>query len=128
MEIKSQNIIFSWLIWHFYEMPKFLFSVWKNYLWFGLYFFSVPNLIITIFSPWRRYSWQYPKMFDIGEFFNTLISNIFSRLIGFVARIFLIIFGIIAQIIIFLVGLSIILLWILIPFILIILLFILYGI
>jgi hypothetical protein len=120
MEVSQrENIIVLWIVWHFYEMPKFLFSVWRNYLLFGLNYFSVPLLLKTLFSPWRGYRWKYPKGFDIEEFFYTITSNTFSRILGAMCRIVLIIIGIIFQIFIFIAGLIIILLWLLLPFILI---------
>ena len=115
---EEDNIITSWFVWHFYEMPKFLFLVWKNYLWFGSNFFSIPLLILTLFSPWRRYKWRYPKGFDIGEYLSTFISNIFSRFMGAICRIALIVFGIITQIFIFTAGVIVILFWFIMPFIL----------
>ncbi|MDO8486191.1 MAG: hypothetical protein Q7S77_00630 [Candidatus Staskawiczbacteria bacterium] len=114
-----ENIIIMWFSWHFYEMPKFLFNVWRNYLLFGLDYFSIPLLLKTLFSPWRRYNWVYPKNFDIKEFFNTLVSNTFSRILGSMCRIVLIIIGSIVQIFIFLFGILIIFLWLVIPFIII---------
>jgi len=115
----KQNIFIVWLFWHFYEMPEFLLNVWKNYILFALNYFSLPLLLKSLFSPWRKYNWRYPKGFDIGEFFSTLISNIFSRIIGFVMRIVLIIIGIAFQIFVVFAGLIIFLLWIFIPFIII---------
>src|SRR3989344_6523030 len=94
---EEQNIITSWFVWHFCEMPKFLFSAWKNYILFGINSFSIPLLFKTLFSPWRKYKWRYPKIFDIKEFFSTLISNIFSRFLGAICRVILIIAGLVFQ-------------------------------
>ena len=116
---ERENIIIMWFLWHFYEMPKFLFSVWRKYLLFGLDYFSIPLLLKTLFSPWRKYNWVYPKGFDIKEFFNTLISNTFSRILGAMCRMVLIIIGVLVQIFIFVTGIIIIFLWLLIPFIII---------
>lgn len=116
-KVVRENILISWIVWHFYEMPKFLLYVWKNYINFGLDFFSVIFLFKTLFSPWRRYNWFYPKAFDVKEFFSTLISNGFSRLIGAICRIALIIVGIIGQIFILIGGAIAIILWLLMPFI-----------
>jgi hypothetical protein len=113
---QRQNIISEWLSWQFYEMPKFLFGVWKNYIVFASNYFSLPILLKSLFSPWRRYRWNYPKGFQVGEFLSTLISNFFSRIMGFIMRIFLIISGIIFQIFVLLAGLVILLLWIFLPF------------
>lgn len=121
MEIseRRENIIVMWFLWQFYEMPKFLFSVWRNYLLFGLDYFSIPLLLKTLFSPWRRYNWVYPKGFDTKEFFNTLISNAFSRILGSLCRMVLIIVGAVSLVFIFIAGIVAIFLWLLIPFIII---------
>jgi len=112
-----QNIFLVWLYWHFFEMPAFLILVWKNYIFFASNFFSLPILLKSFFAPWRRYKWNYPRGIDIGEFFSTLISNLFSRFLGALMRIVLIIAGILFQIFVILAGLIIFLLWILLPLI-----------
>jgi hypothetical protein len=117
--IKKENIIIEWLVWHFLEMPKFLFLVWKNYIMFAVNYFSLPLLLKTLISPWRRNAWIFPKVFDIQEYANVIVSNIFSRVIGFILRIILIIVGAIFQVLVLIIGILAILFWILIPFILI---------
>lgn len=117
--VKSQNTISLWVGWHFIEMPKFLLGVWKNYIFFASNYFSLALLLKSLFSPWRRYRWNYPKGFEVGEFLSTLISNIFSRFLGALIRVVLIIIGIVFQILVLLFGSVIFLLWILIPFIII---------
>jgi len=116
---RRQNILSLWFNWHFYEMPRFLLGIWKNYILFALNYFSLPVLLKSFFAPWRKYKWNYPKSFNVAEFFSTLISNAFSRLLGALVRIVLIITGIIFQIFVIFAGLIIFLLWILIPFIII---------
>ena len=117
MESSKQNIFVTWFFWHFYEMPQFLLGVWKNYILFALNYFSLPILLKSFFAPWRKYKWRYPKGFDLIEFFNTLISNTFSRVLGAFMRIVLIIAGILFQIFVILAGLIILLAWIFFPFI-----------
>ena len=119
-EAEKHNIFITWLIWHFYEMPKFLLEVWKNYIVFALNYFSLLALLNSFFAPWRRYRWSYPRSFDVGEFFSTLVSNFFSRLIGAIVRTILIVIGIIFQIFVILIGLVVFLFWIFVPFIIII--------
>ena len=117
--VKRQNIFSLWFFWHFVEMPKFLLGVWKNYIIFALDYFSLPVLLKSLFAPWRKYRWNYPKWFKVGEFLSTLISNMFSRLIGALIRIVLIAIGILFQIFVIFAGLAVFLLWLLIPFIII---------
>lgn len=115
--LKTRNILIEWIAWHFYETPKFLFSVWKNYILFALNYFSILILIKSLFSPWRKYTWKYPKIVEFREFLNTLISNFFSRLLGAIMRVFLIIAGILSQVLIVFAGLIVFVLWFLVPII-----------
>jgi hypothetical protein len=119
---KKENILISWFLWQFIETPRFLFSIWTNYMMFASNLFSTTLLLRTFFSPWRRYNWRYPKGFDVVEFFNTLISNIFSRFLGALMRAVLILVGFLLQFFVGLVGLVVFLGWLFIPF------FILFGI
>ena len=117
-EFKKQNIVLDWFYWHFFEMPKFLFLIWKNYILFFLDYFSIFLLLMTLFSPWRKNQDSYSGGFDIGKFFSSFIYNVFSRFIGMFLRLILIIIGIVAQVFIIIIGATIILIWILMPFIL----------
>ena len=115
--IKKQNIFAVWALWHFYEMPKFLFEVWKNYILFALNYFSVLLLIKSFFAPWRRNRWNYPTSFDVGEFLNTFFSNSFSRILGAGMRTVLILVGVCFQFFVIIAGVTVILFWVLMPFI-----------
>ncbi len=117
MQSVRQNIFSECFSWQFVQVPKFLFEVWNNYFNFAGNLFSVPLLLRTFFAPWRRYSWNYPKNFNIVEFFNTIISNIFSRILGAIMRLVLIITGILFQIFVVIAGLIIFIGWIILPFI-----------
>lgn len=121
-----KSIISEYLEWHFFDEIKVIINGWKNCLEFGLDCFSVPLLIKTFCSPWRRYRYSYPKSFDIRKIVDAFTFNAISRFIGMIMRIILIIFGIIAEIFIFLAGLIFLILWIFYPILLILLLF--YGI
>jgi len=116
---KKQNIVLQWLSWQFLEMPRNILKAWGNFLKFGLNYFSVPLLIKTFFSPWRRYVWAYPKGFDIGKYLEVWFSNLISRILGAVLRFFLIIIGILAEILIVFGGLIFLLVWLILPILLI---------
>ena len=115
----KQNIFYVWALWHFYEMPKFLLGVWKNYILFALNYFSLPLLLKSLFAPWRKYRWKYPKGFAVGEFISTFISNSFSRILGAIMRVVLIVIGVLFLAFVAVFGLVIFLAWILVPFIII---------
>jgi len=115
---QQQNIFFQWLFWQFFEVPKKILQVWKNYLLFNLNYFSVPLLFKTFFSYWRRYRWYYPRGFDLAKYLEVFVSNLISRILGAIMRIFLIAIGIFSEIFIFLCGLIIFFTWLLLPLIL----------
>lgn len=87
---------------------------------FASNYFSLGLLLKTFFSPWRKYRWRYPRGLVLGEFFSTLISNSFSRILGAMMRVVLIILGILFQIFIALAGLVVFVAWILTPVIIVI--------
>ena len=110
-----QNIIFQWLKWQFLDVPKLILKAWNNYLKFGLNYFSTPLLIKTLFSPWRRYKWSYPRGFDLWLYFEAIFSNLIFRTIGAIIRSVLIVIGVFFEIFIFLAGFFVFLAWLLLP-------------
>ncbi len=117
--INSKNIILEWFLWQFFEVPQLILNAWKNFLRFGLNYFSTPLLIKTFFSPWRRYRWFYPRGFDLWLYFETFFSNLVVRIIGIIFKSILIVIAIFFEILIFFVGLFIFLGWLVLPFFLI---------
>ena len=117
METNSrENIFAQWALWQFFEMPAFILRAWNNYLTFALNFFSLPLLLKTFFSPWRKYKWNYPRGFDLKIFFETVISNVFSRIMGALMRVTLIFVGILFQIFVVTAGAVVFLAWLAVPF------------
>jgi len=110
-----QNIFFHYLSWHFLEAPRNILRAWKNFLKFGLNYFSLPLLLRTLFSPWHKYVWAYPRGLYIGKRLEVFISNLISRILGAILRIFLIVIGLLVEIFIFFAGIIILLNWLLLP-------------
>lgn len=116
----QRNIFILWLYWHFVEASREILKAWKNFLLFNLNYFSIPLLLKTLFSHWRRYRWSYGRGFDIKRYLETAFSNLFSRGIGAVMRIFLIFIGLVVEIFVFLIGAVIFISWVLLPILLIV--------
>lgn len=98
------NIFIKYLYWQLILTPKKVLSILKNYLIFGLDFFSINETLHSLFSPWRRYMWDYGRGFDIGRYIETFASNIITRVIGFVMRLFLITLFLIYEVIVLIIG------------------------
>jgi len=115
----GQNIFFQYFSWHFIDVPRGILKAWINFLRYNLNYFSVPLLLKTLFSYWRRYRWFYPRGFDIKGYIETFFSNLISRVLGAVVRMVLIIVGLLIEIFIIFGGLIILIAWLLLPILLI---------
>jgi hypothetical protein len=118
MNGSKQNIFFQRISWHFFEVPKEILRIWRNFLLFNLNYFSIPLLLRTFFSPWRRYREFHGKGFSIGRYVEVFFSNLIFCLLGAIMRSFLIIIGILVEIFLILAGLFVFLGWFILPIIL----------
>lgn len=110
-----QNIFLKWLIFQFFDAPKEILKAWRNFLIFNLNYFSIPVLLRTLFAYWRKYSWDYPKGFDLAKYLEVAVSNFISRILGAIMRVILIFIGIIVEIFILFLGGAIFLAWFILP-------------
>jgi len=112
---KKQNMFSQWVFWQFFEMPGNILKAWRNFLLFNLNYFSIPLLLKTFFSPWRRYKWSYGKGFDIKRYLEAFFSNLILRTLGAIIRSFLIIIGLLVEIFIIFAGIIIFFGWLVLP-------------
>ncbi len=113
------NILLQSLIWQFFDVPRAILKAWQNFLLFNLNYFSVPTLLKTFFSHWRRYGYPYGKVFEIWKNIEVFVFNMMSRTIGAILRTIFIIIGLLLEILIILMGAVIFFGWIILPFLLI---------
>ena len=111
----GQNIFFQWIFWQFFEAPGNILKAWRNFLLFNLNYFSIPLLLKTFFSPWRRYKVSYGKGFDIGRYFEALFSNLIFRTLGAILRSFLIFIGLLVEFFIIFTGAILFFGWLILP-------------
>lgn len=111
-------IIIDYLNWHFIEATRDIALAWKNFLWFGLNYFSVPILVKTFFSHWHKYYFSYGDKWNPQRWIEAFTFNSMSRIIGAMLRFVLIISGILFELGIFLIGLIGLIAWICAPIIL----------
>lgn len=109
-------IIVEYLKWHFVDMPKEILGGLRNILWFGLNYFSLPLLLRTYFWPWRRLQWKTAQGFNLGAFFEVLLSNLISRIIGASIRTGVLAAGIVVQVLLIVVSVGVFIGWFLLPF------------
>ncbi len=110
------SIFLQGLIWQFFDMPRAILKGWQIFLWFNLNYFSVPTLLKTYFSHWRRYRYPYGKAFEFWKNIETFVFNMMSRIIGAILRTVFIIIGLAIEILIILIGIIMFLGWLVLPF------------
>lgn len=113
----KQNIFVSFIQWHFSDALGGLVRAWGNFLAFYWQFFSIGELLKTLFSHWRKTADSYGRGFDPSTFFTILLGNLISRFLGAIVRFVVIIIGVLFETFIFIFGFLIILLWIFLPLI-----------
>lgn len=80
---KNKNFI-SW----YYSggIEEFL-EVWKNFLRFCLYYFSLRELFLTLFYPWRKdIAFRDWRGWNPAKLAGIIFNNAFARLMGFIVR------------------------------------------
>ena len=111
----KRNLFISFLDWHFHEATLNIIKAWRNFLSFNLRYFSVGELARTLFSHWHKTSEGYGRGFDLQRFFSVFIGNMFSRVLGAIARSVFIVVGLTVELFILLAGLIVLLFWVLLP-------------
>jgi len=99
------TIVRDYIFWHYSTALVSFVRLYKNFWWFTVQFFSIPQLAGSLLSPYKRITERRAGLFDIEAWAGFIIINIISRLIGFVVRICIIIAGIIALVVLCLLAL-----------------------
>lgn len=88
------TIVRDYTIWHYSTALVAFVRLYKNFWWFTVQLFSIPQLASSLFAPFKRITERRAGLFDIEAWAGFIIINIVSRLIGFVVRMCIIIAGI----------------------------------
>jgi len=107
--------ILKYLIWRWTEGIT---SYWKTTAVFSKFWWhwlAIPLLAKTLFKTWKRDTAPPKKGFNIKEWLNRHLFNLFSRLIGFAIRFLTIIFGLLLQIVWWISAILLFPLWLLSP-------------
>lgn len=111
-------VLIQYAIWHYTEAIRELLLIWRNILWFFWNLFSVPLLLGTLFSPFRRIHERVGShglnLEDIG---GAIAVNLIMRLVGFVLRLMVITIGLTCIAVTLVTGVASIAVWVLMPLI-----------
>jgi hypothetical protein len=113
------SIVHHYLTWHYTRALMEIFHVWQNFLWFTFNFFSIPQLLISWFAPWKRMTETRNGQWNFEAIAGFIIVNLLSRLIGFILRSIIILLGLSALLLLVIAGFATYVFWVAAPFILI---------
>ena len=85
-------------------------------LFFVGYFIPVPQLLRTLFAPWKRDIVSYGRGFEFKKFLETFLFNQISRFLGAAVKTIVILFALCLEIFAFVFGLAAFVFWIFWPF------------
>lgn len=79
-------ILHHYLIWHYGRAFGEIAHVWANLFWFTYHFFSIPQLLRSYLSPWKRMTEERGETFSFEDLAGFVVINIISRFIGMILR------------------------------------------
>lgn len=109
-------IVHHYLLWHYSRAFFEIFHVWFNFLWFIVHLFSLPQLLRTWFSPWKRMTENRGNQWNIEDLAAFVIINLISRIIGFIIRTAIIVIGFTSLTLAVVAGFAVYIFWIIAPF------------
>ena len=108
----SESLIPAFFRWHFTQGFTGALQIIRNFLEFLFHFFSIPFLIATLFTPYKRaFRVKSGPGFSFSEFFDLISFNLISRVIGAIVRSVVIFTGIVLFVLTFIAGVIILVLW-----------------
>jgi hypothetical protein len=113
------SIVHHYLAWHYSRAFVEIFHVWRNFLWFIAHFFSLKDLMLSWFSPWKRMVEGRGNTWDLEDLASFIIIGLISRIIGAILRTIIIVIGLVSLTITFVGGFIIYAFWVVAPAVLI---------
>ncbi|MES2749177.1 MAG: hypothetical protein V4606_02170 [Patescibacteria group bacterium] len=90
------TIVHDYLTWHYTTALISFVRIYKNFWWFLTQFFSLPQLLTSLFAPYKRMTERRGKLLDMEGWLEYFTINLLSRLLGLVARLTIIISGVLS--------------------------------
>jgi hypothetical protein len=106
-----------YLYWHYTKGFKELIYNFSSVIIFEFHFFSIKELLFTLFSPFQRLQEKYSNnILDIKDILSSFFINIVMRTIGFICRSIIITIGLFVLCITAILLPFIIIIWLVLPF------------
>lgn len=117
--MKSLAVLRNYIAWHYTTGIIDLLHIWWNYVWFIGHLFSVKDVILTFFTPFRRLSEKGPNpLADLAAFAEAFTVTLMMRIVGMVLRTALLLVALIAFVLVMVVFSTTFFFWLFAPFLL----------
>ncbi len=106
----------DYLVWHYSMALSDIFHIWLNYIWFVNHLFSVPDVIKSLFAPFKRL--QEAKvnlMLHPEEYFSNMVVNLIMRIVGTLLRTAIILMALLGFLTVLIGGVMFFVLWLALP-------------
>ena len=118
------SITKNYLVWHYSTAYNDIVHIWWNYIWFVNHLFSVPDVLKSLFAPFKRLQEKKSSILNHPEeFFSNLLVNLIMRVVGFCLRIVIIFMALLGFTVVITAGVLFLTLWSILP-VLVVLLFV----
>lgn len=118
--MSTVRVFRDYLIWHFTVAYLDIVYIWWNYLWFVNHIFSVPDVLKSWMSPFKRLQEEKVNIIKSPEdFFANLFVNIMMRIVGIVIRTALLFVALCFFTAVFMFGIVFAVIWTILPILLI---------
>lgn len=113
------SIMHHYVFWHYTRAWVEIFHVWSNLLWFIVKFFSLPQLMLSWFSPWKRMTEGRGEKWSFEDLASFIIIGLISRIVGALIRTVVIFLGLVALTVTVIFGLVTFVFWAVAPLVII---------
>ena len=110
-------ILPGYFLWHYTLAFRDMWHLRMNAFWAINRIFSIPLLLRTLFSPWKRILETEGKKFDLEDWAERKVVNLMSRFVGAMMRIPVIAMGLVSFVATFLLGVCFYVFWVMVPLI-----------
>jgi hypothetical protein len=109
------TILHHYVWWHYTTALKEIWHVWKNLIWFTANFFSLRPLITSLFSPWKRITFERGDSLAFEDLTGYVIINLISRILGATLRSTIILMGLLSVAVLLLLLVATYIIWLVAP-------------
>ena len=105
------SVMHHYVFWHYTRAWVEMFVVWRNLLWFVVNFFSIPQLMRSWLSPWKRMTEGRGEKWNFEDLASYIIIGIISRIVGAIMRTVVIFLGLISLAVVLTLGVMTFVFW-----------------